>query len=59
MSIGLVDRIGKGSQGGIMLGIALGLGGAAIGIGIAVLGAGIGILLSDATIKTDRRDLTT
>ncbi|WP_260684183.1 hypothetical protein [Rhodococcus sp. KBS0724] len=42
-----------------MLGIALGLGGAAIGIGIAVLGAGIGILLSDATIKTDRRDLTT
>lgn len=41
-----------------MLGIALGLGGAAIGVGIALLGAGIGILISDATIKTDKRELS-
>ncbi|OYD70730.1 hypothetical protein [Rhodococcus sp. OK302] len=41
-----------------MLGIAIGLGGAAIGVGIALLGAGIGILISDSTIKTDKRDLS-
>ncbi|MDI9914159.1 hypothetical protein [Rhodococcus sp. IEGM 1379] len=41
-----------------MLGIALGLGGAAIGVGIGLLGAGIGILISDSTIKTQKRELS-
>ncbi|GAA3189343.1 hypothetical protein GCM10020255_087500 [Rhodococcus baikonurensis] len=44
--------------GGIMLGIALGLGSAAVGIGLGLLGAGAGILLSDKTVKTGRRELT-
>jgi len=44
--------------GGIMLGIALGLGSAAVGIGLGLLGAGAGILLSDKTVKTARRELT-
>ncbi|GAA4489917.1 hypothetical protein GCM10023094_52230 [Rhodococcus olei] len=49
------------SLGGIMLGLAIGLGGAALGVGLSVglgaLGLGLGLLLSDVRSKRHIRPL--